>query len=96
MTEKSAFTYENNPTVEWIAKNQIVATSAILYISLHMNKKMVAENQKLRLCLLSDSSKAKRLAEKDLEIFGRLPGNHGNSLEIASKAFSFSFLCKNF
>ena len=68
MIEKAAFTYENNPTVKWIAKNQILATSAILYISLHMNKKMVAENQKLRLCLLSDSSKAKRLAEKDLEI----------------------------
>ena len=29
---------------------------------------MVAENQKLRLCLLSDSSTAKRLADKNLEI----------------------------
>ena len=88
------FVFTTQTTIQSMLQNQVMATSALLYISLNLNKKLVAENRKLKLHMPVYEQEIKILNEKIKKVSTRCESFKSNAIHLAAQLEKCSALNK--
>ena len=88
------FVFTTQTTIQSMLQNQVMATSALLYISLNLNKKLVAENRKLKLHMPVYEQEIKILNEKIKKVSTRCGSFKSNAIQLAAQLNKSSALNK--